>query len=302
MNNVVSDLKILQVKNVIEHEPLYKHTSFKVGGPSRIFVDAIDLSDLTTTIQYALDNNIKYFILGKGSNVLINDLEFEGIVVCTAKLNSFEINDTHVYAMTGVNLITLAIKCANLGLSGLEFASGIPGTIGGAIFMNAGAYKKDMSDIVKRVLVYRNRKQEWLDVKEMELAYRSSIMQSNRDWIILAVELSLLKADTVEILKLIEDRKIRRISSQPYDLPSAGSVFKNPSPEVFSWQLIDDVGLRGKSINDAQVSLKHSNFIVNNDRASAKDIYDLINLVREEVYKHHDMLLKIEVELVNFDE
>lgn len=301
-NKIVNDLKALDILDIKENEPLYKYTTYKVGGPALVFVSAHSFSDITKTIDYALENKIKYFVLGNGSNVLIADKFFNGIVINTRHLNSFEINNNEVYAMCGTNLIELAYKTAHLGLSGLEFSSGIPGCIGGAIFMNAGAYKKSFSDIVKRVLIYRNGKQEWLNNKEMEFSYRNSILQKHRDWIILAVELELEFQEKNKILELIEKRRDRRRETQPYASFSAGSVFKNPSDDLFSWQLIDQVGMRGYHINDAQVSLKHSNFIVNNDRASAQDIYDLITIVHKKIKEKTSYDLKIEVELVNFND
>lgn len=301
-NKIYTDLKALGIMDIKQDEPLYKYTTYRVGGPALIFVDAHSFNDITKTVDYALENNIKYFVLGNGSNVLIADKNFNGIVINTRSLNNFEINDNEVYAMCGTNMIELSYKCSQQGLSGLEFSSGIPGGVGGAIYMNAGAYKKSYSDIVKQVLVYRNHKQEWLSNEEMEFSYRHSILQQHRDWIVLAVKLQLEYGDKSNILNLIEQRRDRRRETQPYNSFSAGSVFKNPSEDVFSWQLIDQVGMRGYHINDAQVSLKHSNFIVNVDRASAQDIYDLISLVHKNVKEKTSYDLNIEVELVNFED
>ncbi len=300
-NKIISDLKKLGVTNVKENEPLYKYTTYRVGGPALVFVNALSFNDITKTVDYALEKNIKYLILGNGSNVLIADKLFQGIVILMRNLNTYEISDNQVYAMCGVNMIELAYKTAYEGLSGLEFSSGIPGCVGGAIFMNAGAYKRSYSEVVKRVLVYKDKQQQWLSKEEMEFSYRHSILQNHRDWIVLAVELELEHRDKAEILDLIETRKAKRRETQPYTSFSAGSVFKNPSDTLFSWQLIDQVGMRGYHINNAQVSLKHSNFIVNNDRASAQDIYDLIKLVHTKVKDKTNHDLKIEIELVNFE-
>ncbi|MDF9866825.1 UDP-N-acetylmuramate dehydrogenase [Bacilli bacterium PM5-3] len=301
-NKIITDLKKLGVMNIFKNEPLYKYTTYRVGGPALVYVDAASFSDVTKTIDYALENKIKYFVLGNGSNVLVSDNVFSGIVISTRKLDSYEISGNNIYAMCGVNLINLAFQSAKEGLSGLEFASGIPGLIGGSVFMNAGAYKKEMSDIITRVLLYRNGKQEWVDKSVMEFSYRHSILQKHRDWIVLAVDIALVEHDKDDIIELIEQRKQRRQSTQPYDAFSAGSVFKNPSDSLYSWQLIDQAKLRGYHINDAQVSIKHSNFIINLDRASAKDIYDLINYVKDKVYETSEIELKTEIELVNFDE
>ena len=301
-NKIVEDLNKLNISNISENEPLYKHTTYRVGGPALVYVAANNFLDVTKTIDYALENNIKYFILGNGSNVLVSDKIFQGIIISTKKLNSYEISGNEVYVMCGVNLIALANIVAKEGLSGLEFASGIPGCIGGSIFMNAGAYKKDMASIIKRVLVYRNHQEDWLETSELAFDYRHSLLQNHRDWIVLAAELQLEYGDKDEIVNLMEQRKLRRQATQPYDASCAGSVFKNPSEILHSWELIDKAKLRGFNINDAQVSIKHSNFIINKDRASARDIYDLINYVQDKVYSNSGIKLKTEIELVNFDE
>ncbi|WP_423364512.1 UDP-N-acetylmuramate dehydrogenase [Mycoplasma sp. P36-A1] len=295
------DLINLGVSNIIIDEPLYKHTTYRVGGPANIYVESKNYQDIVNTIDYAIKNKINYFVLGAGSNVLINDKPFQGIIISTRLLNSYEISGNEVYAECGVSMIALAVHTANAGLTGLEFASGIPGCIGGSAFMNAGAYKKSMSDVISEVLLYRNGNVEWVNVEELEFSYRHSILQTKRDWIVLAVKMYLEEEDPENIKQLINDRKKRRMDTQPYDAYSAGSVFKNPSKELSSWKLIDDAMLRGYKINDAQVSIKHPNFIINTDRASAKDIYELIKLVQTQVNEKFNVKLKIEVELVNFN-
>ena len=301
MKQIYKDLKAFGITNLIENEPLYKHTTFKVGGPALVFVDAMTLSDVTKTIDYCLKNEVPYFMIGNGSNVLISDKLYEGVIIATKKLDTFEINENVVYAMCGVNLISLAYQTAQLGLSGLEFASGIPGCIGGSIFMNAGAYKKEMAHVVKEVLVYRNGTSEWLKKEDLAFSYRHSIFQKQRDWIILAANFELEYANTEIILELIENRKSKRLATQPVHAYSAGSTFKNPNAKVASWQLIDAANLRGYKINDAQVSMKHANFIINRDRASASDINNLIALVKKRVLEKSAIELHEEVELVNFD-
>jgi len=300
-DKIINDLKVLGVEKVLRDEPLYKHTTYKVGGPGQVFVVAKTYFDIGTVIDYALKNNIKYFVLGAGSNVLFNDSAFKGIIVSTRLLNAYEISGNEVYAECGMSIIALSMLTAQEGLSGLEFASGIPGFIGGAIYMNAGAYKKDISSILKEVLVYRDGKMEWLKADTLDLSYRHSIFQEHRDWIIIAARFGLHPSQPEVIKELIQVRKVKRMETQPYDANSAGSVFKNPENHN-SWELIDRAGLRGFRVNDAQVSLKHPNFIVNADRASAKDIYALIRKVQKDVEDKFGVHLKVEVELVNFDE
>jgi len=298
---VVEELKSLDIEKVFTNEPLYKHTTYKVGGPAQVFVHAKTPFELVQVIEYALDNNYKYFVIGAGSNILFSDGAFEGIVITTRALNTYDISGHEVYAECGTSIIALAMSTARLGLSGLEFASGIPGLVGGAVFMNAGAYNKDIASILKEVWVYRNRKLEWVPRSELEYSYRHSSFQDHRDWVILAARFELSESDPDVIKQLILERKIKRQDAQPYDAYSAGSVFKNPD-NGSSWELIDQAGLRGFRINDAHVSLKHPNFIVNADRASARDVYSLIKLVQNEIKKKFDISLKVEVELVNFDE
>jgi UDP-N-acetylmuramate dehydrogenase len=297
----MADLKKMGISKILYDEPLYRHTTYRVGGPASIFVTAKTYHDLVASINYALDNEIKYFVLGAGSNVLFSDSFFDGIVISTKLLDTYEISGTEVYAECGVSIIALSIITANEGLSGLEFASGIPGKVGGSVFMNAGAYKKSMSDIISEVLIYRNRNVEWIKVSEMEFSYRHSILQEKRDWIVLAVKFSLMESDCESVKALIQSRRIKRMDTQPYDAFSAGSVFKNPKNNS-SWKLIDDAGLRGYRINDAHVSIKHPNFIINADRSSARDIYSLIKYVQDQVLNQFGVLLKNEIELVNFDE
>lgn len=299
---IVSDLKKLKILNIITDEPMYKHTTYRVGGPAAVFVIANNYQDITNTVDYAKKNNIDYFILGNGSNILVSDKPYNGIVISTTNLDAYEISGDKLFAMCGANLINLAFQTANQGLSGLEFASGIPGLFGGAIYMNAGAYKKDMAGIINKVLVYRDGEQVWLNKEELNFGYRHSIFKEHPDWVILGAELQLAYAQKQVILDVIANRRERRMNTQPYDSFNAGSVFKNPSEKQFSWQLIDEVGLRGYRINDAQISLKHSNFIINVDRASAQDIYELINYAQTEVKKKFNVELKIEQEFVNFNE
>jgi len=301
INQVVEDLKALEIEKVLKNEPLYKHTTYKVGGPGQVFVIPKTYHELVSVIDYALKNNYKYFVLGAGSNVLFSDAAFEGIVISTRLLNTYEISGNEVYAECGVSVIALAMISANQGLSGFEFASGIPGFVGGAVYMNAGAYKKDIASILKEALIYRNGKVEWVDKDELNFSYRHSALHDHKDWILLAARFTLQQSEPEIIKTLIEKRKVKRMDSQPYDAYSAGSVFKNP-PEFHSWKLIDDAGMRGFRINDAHVSIKHPNFIVNADRASARDIYSLIRLVQSNVKEKFDIDLKVEVQLVNFDE
>ena len=222
------------------------------------------------------------------------------MIINLCKLNNIEINNDKIMVEAGYSLIRLSNLCANNSLSGLEFASGIPGSVGGAVYMNAGAYKSDMSEVIESVtFLDENYKLNTLPKDKLEFGYRTSIFKEKK-YIILSVIINLKPGDKEEIIDLMNDRRERRINSQPLEYPSAGSVFRNPSETVFAGKLIEDLGLKGYSIGGAKVSEKHANFIVNYNNATAKDIRDLISFIRDEVEKKYDITLKVEQEFVNF--
>lgn len=295
------ELKQLDVGKVLKDEPLYKHTTYRVGGPAKLFIKVQNVDELIEVIKYCRKHRIQLFVIGRGSNLLFSDKSFEGIIISLEDMNQYHVNGSEVTAQCGVTMIKLAYDCAKIGLSGFEFMGGIPGSIGGGIFMNAGAYKYDIASVVKSVTLLNEKCEVVKYSKEqMEFGYRHSICQDRHKLIILEAEFELSAKETNEIKAVLDKRKERRMSSQPWNMPSAGSVFRNPENKS-AWQYIDECGLRGYEIGGAQVSPKHSNFIVNNGYASAKDIYDLIMLVQEKVYDKFGVKLKCEVDLVNWE-
>lgn len=301
-SQIKKDLEVMNVGEMIEDEPMYKHTTYKVGGPARIYLKVKDVESLVKTIEYCNENQVEYKVIGRGSNLLFSDKEYEGIIIslneCFTKIS---VNGCIIKAQAGVLMINLAYQAAKIGLSGFEFMGGIPGAIGGGIYMNAGAYKYDIASVVKSVTLLNEKHQVVTYTKEqMEFSYRHSICQDKRQLIILEAEFELMAKDPSEIKAVLDKRKERRMTTQPWNMPSAGSVFRNPEQKA-AWQYIDECGLRGYEIGGAQVSPKHSNFIVNNGYASAKDIYDLIMLVQDKVYEKFNVRLKREVELVNWE-
>ncbi|WP_027089994.1 UDP-N-acetylmuramate dehydrogenase [Thomasclavelia saccharogumia] len=301
-SQIKDDLTSLDVGKIIEDEPLYKHTTYKVGGPARIYLAVKDIESLVKTIKYCRKHRIKYMIIGRGSNLLFSDKEYEGIIISlNENFNKVKINGSIIKAQAGVSMISLAYQAAKIGLSGFEFMGGIPGSIGGGIFMNAGAYKYDIASVVKSVTLL-NEKSEVVtyNKEQMKFSYRHSICQDNHKLIILEAEFELTAKDPNEIKAVLDKRKERRMTTQPWNMPSAGSVFRNPENKA-AWQYIDECGLRGYEIGGAQVSPKHSNFIVNNGYASAKDIYDLIMLVQQKVHEKFNVELKREVGLINWE-
>ena len=284
-----------------EFEPLAKHTTLCVGGPARVFVQPYDKESLVKIIELVRELELKYKILGKGSNLLVSDDLFDGIVIQMDKgLNYTDINGVLVRVGAGVSDIKLSYDVAKLGLSGIEFLSGIPGTIGGAIFMNAGAYLKEISDVLVCVQIV-NEKNElvWLEKDDLELSYRKSIFQQRPDWIIVEAILQLQYGDEDEILDTIKSRKEKRMMSQPLELPSAGSTFRNPDGHA-AWELVSDAGLRGYVVGGAKVSEKHTNFVVNAGGATAQDIADLIAHVQKTVCAKDGLRMHQEVEFFNW--
>ena len=284
-----------------EFEPLAKHTTLCVGGPARVFVQPSDKESIVKIIGLARELGLEFKILGKGSNLLVSDDVFEGIVIQTDKgLNYTNINGAAVTVGAGVSDVKLSYDVAKLGLSGIEFLSGIPGTIGGAIFMNAGAYLKEISDVLVRVQIV-NEKTElvWLEKDDLELSYRKSIFQQRPDWVIVEAVLQLEYGDKDEILDTIKSRKEKRMMSQPLELPSAGSTFRNSDGHA-AWKLVAEAGLRGYVIGGAKVSEKHTNFVVNAGGATAQDIADVIAHVQKTVCAKGGPRMHQEVEFFNW--
>lgn len=294
-------IKEMQLGHYLENEPLYKHTTYHVGGPCRLFIEVYDLPSLQTLMHYILKHQINYLIIGYGSNLLFSDREFEGVIISLTKFfRKININGCDIEAQAGAHLGLLCKMACESELSGLEFAGGIPGSVGGAVFMNAGAYLSQMSNLITSVTYLDEQGQiKTLENKDCGFGYRHSIFQNHPLWTILSCKLHLNVGSTEEIQTLMDIRKEKRMASQPYNKPSAGSVFRNPEGKS-AWELIDACGLRGKTIGGAQVSNKHSNFIVNNGYASSKDILDLITLVQNCVKEKFGIELHTEVRLVNW--
>lgn len=301
VKQVYENLMSMEVGKVIENEPMYKHTTYKVGGPAKIFVKAKDIDSLIQTLKYCRDHDIKRMVIGNGSDLLFSDKEYDGVIISMKSFDDVKMNGSTIVAQAGVSMIALAYSSAKAGLSGFEFMGGIPGDMGGGIFMNAGAYKYCMADVFKCARVLDDELNViTLSKEDMEFSYRHSVLQKHPNWIILDATFEMTAKDPGEIRKVLDKRKERRMSTQPWNFACAGSVFRNPD-EKPAWRYIDEAGLRGYEIGGAQVSPKHSNFIVNNGYASAKDILDLIRLVEKTVYEKFEVKLHKEVILVNWD-
>ena len=275
-------------------------TTLRIGGIARYVVYPENQYSLAGLLDVAKANHLPVKVFGKGSNILCSDGVFEGIILRLDRhFNHYYFKDELLVAEAGCSIIALSHEAMKRSLSGLEFASGIPATVGGVTYMNAGAYKSSMHDVIQRVCVFIDGEIVWLNKEECKFEYRKSIFQQHPDWIILAVEMKLTKGDEQEIRELMENRRQRRYDSQPLDKPSAGSVFRNPE-EIPAWKLIEGIGYRGKCIGDAKVSEKHVNFLINNGNAKAEDFLKLIEEIQKNVKEKYDVDLYLEVEKFNW--
>lgn len=275
-------------------EPMSRHTTFRIGGPARVFVSPGDERDLAAILLFCADKGIPYAFLGNGSNLLVSDRGFEGIIISMGNWNGLHIEGKQMRAGAGVLLPRLSRKALDVSLTGLEFACGIPGTIGGALVMNAGAYGREMKDVVRRVKVMtRDGSVKTLEAEALRLGYRTSVIPKE-GYVVLEAELELAFGDPQAIRAEMEELSARRREKQPLEYPSAGSTFKRP-PGYFAGKLIDDAGLRGLRVGDAQVSEKHCGFVVNRGNATAADVLSLCAQVRERVREAFGVELELEV-------
>lgn len=288
-------------------EPMKKHTTFRIGGPAALFVVPSSMDMIPRLLQICQEADVPWFILGNGSNLLVSDEGFPGVVIqIDSNLQSIQPCEADsasescvLRAEAGALLSKLAACARDLSLEGLEFASGIPGTLGGAVTMNAGAYGGEMKQVLRRVRVLDGSLQDRvLDAEELDLGYRTSRIQ-REGWIVLEAELELKKGDREQISARMEELREARVSKQPLEYPSAGSTFKRPEG-YFAGKLIMDAGLAGFRVGDAQVSEKHCGFVINRGKAAAEDVACLIREVQDTVYRQFGVRLEPEVRFLGF--
>lgn len=280
-------------------EPLKKHTTMRVGGPAQVMVMPQDIEDVKKTVELARQHELPLKVMGRGSNLLVCDAGIQGVVIKIADcLNALQIDGNEVTVGAGYSLIQLATALGKKGFAGLSFASGIPGSVGGAVYMNAGAHGSEMAQIVKRILILdENCECRWLCVDELEFSYRTSILQKHPEWYCLQVVFSLEKGSKESIVLETEKNKNYRKETQPWDYPNCGSVFRNPLPS-YAGKLIEEAGLKGKQIGGAMVSSKHANFIINTGEATAQDVFDLISFIQTQIFTKYQIQLQTEVEMI----
>ncbi len=296
--NIIDEIKKFNFGEVLENVDISKYTTYNVGGHALAMIFPKDIYSLIELMKFINHYHIKYKVIGRGSNLIFSSELYDGILIKLDHFDELEINGNEITVGAGFQLIKLATRLSRIGYTGIEFATGIPGSVGGAIFMNAGAYKSDMGYIVKSVKVLTPElKVVELTNYDLDFHYRTSFLQKNPGYICLQATLILKKGDPDEIMQLIDDRKKRRIASQPLEYPSAGSVFRNPEGD-FAGRLIEEAGYKGKRIGGAMVSTKHANFVINFDHATGEDIKKLILEIKQVVKEKYNIDLKIEQEFV----
>lgn len=284
--------------NVRLHEPMKKHTTFRIGGPADYYLCPHSTEELQKILQICRENKLEFFILGNGSNLLVSDKGYRGVVIQLWKnFSDIETEDNTITVKAGALLSKVAAEALEESLTGMEFASGIPGTMGGAVMMNAGAYGGEMKDIIREVTVLtREGELLTLSKEEMNFGYRTSVVKE-KGYVVISAELQLRKGDREEIRKVMDELKERRVTKQPLDMPSAGSTFKRPEG-YFAGKLIMGAGLRGFSVGGAQISEKHCGFVVNKGDATAADVLGLIGEVQKRVQEKFGVALEPEVKFL----
>ena len=284
--------------HVYQNEPMSRHTTFRIGGPADVFVVPESTRALAKTVSFCRTNQVPFYILGNGSNLLIGDKGYRGVVIQIYRnLNDIQVRGEKICAQAGAMLSVIAKQALANALTGFEFASGIPGTLGGAVMMNAGAYGGEIKDVFQEALVLTPEGElQKLSCEEMEFGYRTSVVEK-RNYIVLEATLKLHLGDEAAIRQRMEELKLQRTTKQPLDLPSAGSTFKRPEG-YFAGKLIMDAGLRGFSVGGAQVSEKHCGFVVNKGGATAADVRELMRQVTERVETQFGVTLEPEVKML----
>ena len=283
---------------VLLEEPMKLHTTFRIGGPAEIFVMPEGLEEVQRILEICRTEDLPYFILGNGSNLLVSDRGYRGVVIqLDRNFGEVKVEGTEIHASAGALLSTIAVAARRASLTGFEFAGGIPGTLGGAVVMNAGAYGGEMKDVLRKVMVMdQNGKVFEIPAEELQMGYRTSIIKT-AGYIVLGAVLSLKEGNLEEIKMLTRKLSEQRTSKQPLEYPSAGSTFKRPEG-YFAGKLIMDSGLRGYRVGGAQVSEKHCGFVINTGDATAEDVCGLMKHVTETVYAKFGVTLEPEVKFL----
>ena len=275
-----------------------KHTTFRSGGEAELYINVLSSENLVELIKYLKEHNIEYSVLGRGSNVLVKDGGIDSVVISTSMMKNLSVKDNIIEADAGVSLALIANEALKNELEGFEFASCIPGSLGGGVFMNAGAHGGELKDVLVDVTVFDGKDIKVLLPDELDLSYRHSNVEE-KGYVVLSARIKLRKGDTEKIKNKMAENKEYRVNAQPME-PSAGSTFKRPEGYIAA-KLIDDAGLKGFHVGDAYVSEKHAGFIVNKNKAKSRDILEVIDYVKKEVYNKYNVMLEEEVRIIGKD-
>jgi UDP-N-acetylmuramate dehydrogenase len=299
MDGIVTELQNLNIRNVKKNELLSRHTTIKIGGPADLFIEPSSADDLIKVMDVVRKHHLKWRAIGRGSNLLVSDKGIEGAVIKLAHgLDTINIDGSNVTVGGGHSLISLSTLICKKGFSGLEFASGIPGSVGGAVYMNAGAHGSDISNILTSAhILFDDGTMEWVSNEEMEFTYRTSVLQKKRPGIVIEAIFKLSGGEKVTIVEQMQKNKDYRKETQPWNFPCAGSIFRNPLPN-YAGKLIEVAGLKGFSIGGAKISEMHGNFIVNTGLATAGDVLSLIQHVKDTIYSLYEIRMETEVEII----
>ena len=300
MQDVIKEIISLHLGKVLINEKLANHTTYRVGGKARCICIPKGTEELIKLLKIIKEKKINYFILGNGSNVLFSDNIYDGIIIKLDNFNKINIDKNIITVGAGYPLIKLSNDAMRNSLKGMEFMGGIPGTVGGAVFMNAGAYGEDTASIIKSVKII-NSDLEVVDLsqKEMKYSYRTSILQDHLDYVCIEATFKLNPGNKDEIENIMKTRREQRKASQPLNYPSAGSVFRNPEG-MYAGKMIEDMGLKGFTIGKAMVSVKHANFIINTGNAKASDIKKIIDTIKVKALSKYNIRLRVEQRLINW--
>lgn len=299
MNGLLTELQNLNIGKVKSNEPLSQHTTMKIGGPADLLIEPSSIENINKVMNVIKEKQLPWRAIGRGSNLLVSDKGIEGIVIKLATgLGHLIMNGSTIIAGGGHSLVSLSTMISKKGLSGLEFASGIPGSVGGAVYMNAGAHGSDISKILKRAhILFEDGTMEWLSNDQMEFTYRTSVLQKKRPGIVLEAEFKLIEGDRAAIVAQMQKNKDYRKDTQPWNFPCAGSIFRNPLPQ-YAGKLIEEAGLKGYQIGGAKISEMHGNFIVNAGNATANDVLKLIQHVKDTIDQLFGVKMETEVEII----
>lgn len=294
--------KLMECGDLQEEVKLVCYNTFHIGGTCKYMVFPRSLEELDCLMKYVREEHLPYFILGNGSNVIFSSKYFDGVMISLKYFDEVLIEKNMVTVGSGVMMPSLAMKTIQHNLSGFEWAVGIPGTVGGCIYGNAEAYKESTFDRLKSVFVLSPSGELKTFLKEeLSHAYRTSFFKENPGYVIIKATFCLDFGTKEESMKIVEKRRMKRMLTQPLEYPSAGSVFRNPSPDNPSGKIIEELGLKGTKIGGAEVSKKHANFIINTGNATSKDVRNLIELVHKTVKKEANIDLVMEQEYVGWE-